>query len=469
VTAPRAESVGTAWLIVALFVLSNIAIALLTSPGANLREAADGNSWFDPAVALLQHGAFVDPIDPTQPQVYRPPLFLIFAATALWFAGTLQPLSIVVAQVIVLLGTGCVVRRIAEDWLPGWGNVALALTLFNPNALSTAHLIQSDTLFAFLITLTLWMMLAYARQRQLPYALLAGGFLGLACLVRPTSQFLVLALPLVFAAIAALAWERRAARRGFMAGLAGATLAIALMLPWALHLAAAGQGLSLTMPEIRYRFVWDQVQMIHSQYYGIGYREAGQQLEGPSGPIAAYIAAQRGTWADLAEPERWRRLTDVGYRQLFDYPFTAHLKTGLRSLLQFLFAPGAGNWHGLLGLGAGEMSQAWFVTDQSDPFAVFRGFFSRAPLSAILVSALSLAIILGLRILQAVGIVDTARRHEWVLLFVLICLIAYFTLVHVYVGNSRYRLVVDPALNLLAVAGLRTLFARITRSDRKYA
>jgi hypothetical protein len=56
------------------------------------------------------------------------------------------------------------------------------------------------------------------------------------------------------------------------------------------------------------------------------------------------------------------------------------------------------------------------------------------------------------------------RRHYAVLLC---CagLITYFAIFHLFIGNSRYRLPMEPALIFLALYGVDGLRARLRRED----
>ena len=49
------------------------------------------------------------------------------------------------------------------------------------------------------------------------------------------------------------------------------------MAPWAIKLAAAGNGYSLSEYE-KYRFLWDQVVMLEANLHGIPYHEAEVQI-----------------------------------------------------------------------------------------------------------------------------------------------------------------------------------------------
>src|SRR5574338_304294 len=125
--------------IVVAFVAVNILMLWATVPGANYRQGADAQSWYEPALALYKYGAFVELDDPSRPQTYRGPVFPLFGAAMMKLAGEADPMPIVYGQIVLLLLAGLMFRRMVEEWCPGWGDLGLALFLFNPNALATAH------------------------------------------------------------------------------------------------------------------------------------------------------------------------------------------------------------------------------------------------------------------------------------------------------------------------------------------
>ena len=47
------------WVVTGLYVLANIVLGVLAVPGASLAQGGDAGSYWDPALALVKHGAFV--------------------------------------------------------------------------------------------------------------------------------------------------------------------------------------------------------------------------------------------------------------------------------------------------------------------------------------------------------------------------------------------------------------------------
>ena len=175
----------------AIYIVINAVLLINTPYDIHLLKGADAASWYNPALALLKYGAFVTLDDPTILQTYRTPLYPIFEAFLLFIGGG-NNISIIIGQIVLLWLTGIIAYKIIERILPGKGIVALALVIFNPNTLGTSHLIQSDTLYMFMVTTTLCCLILYGSRRNFKLSIIVGLLFGLTCLVRPSGQYLML-------------------------------------------------------------------------------------------------------------------------------------------------------------------------------------------------------------------------------------------------------------------------------------
>ena len=449
------------WIVIALYVLVNAGLWVATEPDLRLQYAGDGTSWYSPAVGLYQHGAFVLADTPGEPSVYRPPLFSLFGAAMFGLFGGPSPNAIAVGQIVLLLLTALLFRDSVEDWLPGWGVLAMALMLFNPNVLTIAQYTQSDTLFLFFLTLSLWATLRFARgETAWRYPLSAGVALALASLTRPTAQFLILALPLAFPLIATAGGRSHLVWRGLLQGCLASLLAVALIAPWIAYVNRVDGHYGLSDTHSRYRYVWDQATIVEAQSSGVSYHQASRTLEvDPDGPRARFIAEFGPGWNDLAESGRYAYLLDRGYGLLLSYPAADLAIAYTRSIAQFLLGGGAGRWHYLLDTDPERLAEIWFETSQTDLGGMVRKYLEVPPL-ALAASAVCFGFVFLARVFGLIGMVAMINRKDWPLLLTLVAVIAYFALVHLFVGNSRYRMVTEPALMMLFLYGLATVWRR---------
>lgn len=455
---------GGLYAIIALYFAVNIAISVFASPGARLAEAADGGTWYQPALALMAHGWFVDLDDPTLVDTYRPPLYTLFVAAAMTASGGPNPNAVAIAQIALLLLVGLLFRDTVRDWMPGWENFGMALLVFNPNVLSSAQFVQSEILFLAFTTLTFWAATKYAKGgREWRYVLITGLGVALACLTRPTAQFLLFVLPILFPLLAIIKHQVRM-RTALMQGAGALTLACLVLAPWVSFVAAQGHGLALSDSAGKYRYLWDQVVMIEAQSKGLSYHDAEARLSEPGGALYDFIEKQDDGWTTLPTPKRNKALAGEGMRILLSYPVLDFTKALYRSVTQFFFAGGAGNWHNLFGVGAESLSEAWFTNEQDDLWGLLKRLFEGVPPAGLVFSALAIGFAVITRIVGLIGLISLFNRDRIALVLVISGFVSYFALIHVFVGNSRYRVSVEPMLMLLFLSGLSWLRHRLHRT-----
>jgi 4-amino-4-deoxy-L-arabinose transferase-like glycosyltransferase len=445
------------WLVTGLYLFVNILLVLLASPGANLAQGGDAGSYWNPALALLKYGGFVQLENPTEPNFYRTPFYPLMISGLMSIFGE-SPDAVIFMQLILLYISGLIFRNSVRDWLPGWENLGLALIVLNPNLLGTAHLIQSETLYLFFMSIAFWALLMIVREDfRWSNALIIGSALAAACLVKPTSQFLIPLLPIALPLIAVAAGVRAKWGRLFVQGLLALVLALAIMAPWASKLADAGNGYSLSEHSIRYRFLWDQVVMLEANKHGLSYHEAEKQTTAPGSYHASVIESYGGRWKELSKVEQFAILERHGYQAILSYPIALITKVMVQSVAQFMVSGGAGNLHNLLGIDTARLNRVWFKTSQQDIGGMLTAFFGKAPLTALAISSVSLGFAVIARLIGLAGFVSMMRRGEYALILVLVGLIGYFVAVHLFHGNSRYRIPVEPAMMLFVLYGLREI------------
>lgn len=449
------------WAVSLLYVLANAVIWVNTDAELRLQYAGDGASWYQPSVGLYEYGAFVLPNMPDEPSVYRPPMFPLFAAAMFGLFGETTPNAIAFGQIILLFVAGCFFRSSVEDWLPGWGTAGMAVFLFNPNVLTISQYTQSDTVFLFFMTLTLWAVLRFAGgDMSWRQALLTGACLACACLTRPTAQFLIVVLPLVFPLLAWLGGSARNVGRGFLQGMIAMLLAIVVVSPWALYVQSVDGQFGLSDSQSRYRFVWDQIVMLEAHSNGRSYHQAAQYLERDPDGTQARLAREYGPgWETLSDRERHFYLTDKGFGVLLSYPPGDLAKSYFRSIVQFLTAGGSGRLRYLLDSDPEHAATLWFKTEQNAFIRKLAEYLSSAPPLAIAASVIGLGFVAIARLFGIIGIVTLMRRREWALLCTLVGVVSYFAFVHLFVGNSRYRVVTEPALMFFFLFGLRAMWS----------
>jgi len=389
-----------------------------------------------------------------------PPRYPAFLALFHWIGGG-GFVPLVVAQAALLFATGWMARSLTAALLPRWADLALALVVFNPSALGTAHLVQSDTLYAFLVTGAFWAAIRYALAPNWRIAALAGLLFGLGLLTRATGVYLLYVLPVAVLLLGALAEGWSGWRRHLGHGIAATAIALALALPWMAHNAAAGEGFQLSTARLRAAFLWDN--LVYLEMYHADRTLAQAEDWGAERRAEALAALPAGAGA-MAQDQA---LVDDAARRYPTYPVSAWAEAYGWGWAQFFAIPGVSNLLNILELNE-RTPFAVFQAGDADSYldAGLRALAQAAPMATVLTVA-GFVYVLALRGLGLVGLAVLVRRRHWAVLLTVVAVVAYFALVHLFVANSRYRLPIDPALILLALYGLDGLWQARLRSGAR--
>lgn len=432
------------WLVLlAVFVVVNLGVLWLADPGCRTvgAECALATDRYGVPVieALVQHGALVEPADPSQPYTsYVPGHALTMAATFLIF-GDGSYLPLIILQLTLLFAAGLLVRMVVDAALPGYGWLALALLIFNPNVLVQVHLVQPDAIEIFFVTGAFAAAAMFARGPSLRLAVLSGGFIGLAMWMFPMSQFLAPLLPVVLPLLCLLGGQARQWRRAFLWGAVGAGVAIGIASPWMYQKYTAGAGFKISSPGHEHLVLLDSLRNLSPEAPG---RPVYQLKEDFLRLEEEALREANPGWDTLTtlEQDVLRRAHIVAYYKSFPFETGVFLEALAWSWGRFLLAGGEGEIHRLLGLEGKADSRA----------AAF--YF---------VKGVALSYALLLRLIGLIGIFEMVRRGHWGLLLLCAGLVFLFMAGTFLVGQPRFRLSVEPQLMIFATFGLAFIAASL--------
>ena len=138
-------------LMLAIFLIVNIALYFFSYDGATFKEAADASQYYMPALSFIEHGGFLK-YSSGEPFTVGTPLYSILLAIPISIFGVDgSAIAIIFIQSTLLYLTGFLSRHILLQFTNKFGLLLHAFIIFNPNSIITAHLVQSETLFTFLI------------------------------------------------------------------------------------------------------------------------------------------------------------------------------------------------------------------------------------------------------------------------------------------------------------------------------
>ena len=442
--------------LVTFYCLLHVVLYLWVVPKDAWREGGDLGTYLDPAIGLYRYGAFVQPDDPATPSLYRLPLYTIVVAGGLAISGGESPRPTLVVNLIMLLGTGLLMRRVALAWIPRRANLVLGLVLFNPLLVGTAYILQPLNLNALWYALAAWLLL---RDRSPPGPvdiLLVGVVAGLSALTRPGGQVLIAALPVAIPILACVMDRNVKISKAFVAALCAAALGAITTAPWMIYAERAGHGYRLSSVEHNTLFLRDNNSSLEFYVRGGSLQDAKERV---IADIGVWRASQGEAYASLSPAEKSAATNEFLVRHFAIYPPTAFMQAWAMSVGNLVFGGGSANLRIALGI---EAPSAWVkvVLEGYNTLTAFLAIFSEMSLPAAMVSFASVGFVVLCRLLGIVGFVAAARRGDWPPLVVALGLGAYFAVIHVFVGESIYRVPIESLLMLLAAYGADAILGR---------
>lgn len=191
------------WLVLILLTslglrLGNFLIIHSVDPNQTLLP--DSFEYENTALALLKTGRFaVSPEQLHLPQTIRTPGYPAFIAAIYLLFGE-RRIAVIVLQILISVGTIALTYVIGRRlWKSSIAVVAAFLLSIDFSSFVYSQLLLTETVFTFLITLAGWAGVRVIMDaRKWRWALLLGGSLALATLVRPISYYLMLPVLLGF-------------------------------------------------------------------------------------------------------------------------------------------------------------------------------------------------------------------------------------------------------------------------------
>ncbi len=224
----RRLNIGLLALGVVLVLRMVVLIPVFKTPGRV--QLIENNTYLELAISMLERGTYEgysrDNID-----LVRTPGYPLFAAGVLGLAGgNLAYLAL--AQVLLTFGTCALVYLAARRLFNETAAMAAAwLFALDPTSLFVALTALTETLFAFLLILSVYLLIRYRQERRLGWALASAAVLGVDTLVRPIGVWLV---PL-WAGFVVFAWPGTPWRRRMRDGALVLVVAWAVLVPWQLR------------------------------------------------------------------------------------------------------------------------------------------------------------------------------------------------------------------------------------------
>jgi 4-amino-4-deoxy-L-arabinose transferase-like glycosyltransferase len=406
-------------------------------PGSDCSIQTD-RYGFRQATAFLNQRSLVDIEDFTQPYTQHPPGYALLMAASFAVFGASTYLPIILLQLTLLIATAALTYYIAESVVPGYGLVAAALILLNPNIVPNVNITQTVAIEMFFLTSAFAAAVRYLESARLGWAMACGALIGVAMMVRPSAQIIAFILPVLFPLLNLFAEFGRAQwRTAILASALATAAAFVVIAPWAFHQLEAGEGFRLSSARSEHLILEDSLRYLTPGLLGrfdpnAETSYAVQETE--------TLRETYASWDDFSPVEqgRIRRSFIVSYYLSFPFHVTDFAIALVKSWTSFSVGGGEGMMHRWLG-----MEQQ---PDRSP------GIFYGTKTAAIGFSVL-------FRLLGIVGLIAMVMRRHYSMLLLTTGLVFAYVAGAFLVGQPRYRVPVEPALAIMAVYGVAFLHA----------
>ena len=443
------------WILLTTYICLSILIFGLIENDTPYIFGADAATWIDPAKALIKYGGFVHLQAPDIPNLYRPPILPLFNSLFLVISPAYGYKLIILAQLVILAVTALICGSIAHLLKPSTAFLAMALLLFNPNSLGSAFLIQSETIFTFFLLLSTYFLIKGVRTLKLTHISLCLIFLAITTLCRPTSQYLFMFFPFLFLALALI--EKGFHKTVFSATARGlvvfAFVFSGIILPWLMAVEKADGEYALAPSEAKSIYIYDQLLTLTSYSSGISISEAEKLLR--QGEAAAL---SKECWAlpegSLNRSNCFREFIDKNLKTLSSFYFADYIKAWPRSVFGFYISGGSGNWQNILSLNKGKNAhQSWLESDQKSGFNAYVNMLSNLHLMSIMLSLGFVLFSICLKVFALAGLGKMLQERDYTTVAIFVGLLSYFTATTLFLGQSRYRVPLEPSFAILASFG----------------
>lgn len=423
---------------IGLYVLIQLTLLCLSNWEVHL--FSDANGYYSNALSFISSQPYA--------VIERQPFFPLFLSLGLWIAGETGTWLCVIQQMILLFATAFLGSKISQFWIPKWRNGVFILILLNPIAILHAHILITETFYAFLFTLGFWLLLKGTYEKRPLFLYGFGSCLGLMSLVRPEAQFILYLTPVI---VLFTHWCIHSFKKVSLSIVLSACLALgigyAMTLPWQLYLSNQGkEGISSGQKKLDH-LSWSVTILENIKQRGNDLHDLYQNQILPESEKA--LRAQPN-YTTMTEAEKRSFLNLYYIKRLFSYPLKTIVK-GFAQSWSVIFI-GTGTQYLMLLLDLKESFPQDFQ-HQANMIGKILDHIKQYPLNFLL-SFVLISISLVCRILGILGVFYLLQQKKYKQILLMASPVLLISLLFLFDGNSRVRLPLEPILMIWAAYGV---------------
>lgn len=453
--------------LLALFIIVNIIMYLFSIDAAPLSAGADVGQYLRPARSLVDYGEFtMNPpgwtpdMGESRSFTFGTPLYSILLAIPYYFFGQGEVFyaAVVIIQCSLLYLTGWISRLFLSFFNSRRAMLLHALIVFNPNSLTTAHLMQSETLFTLFIVIALLYIFKYIKYGSKSSLVIIGISAGLLTLTRPAGLYFVYTIPIILIAIQLFRLfqnKGKSKRRSvfsisLVSFVVPVLVAFLVMSPWYVrNYINSGQPFLTSESGI---YLKDNYQtLIHRGRTGLTEQEAFKVSDSKQLEYFKNNGLSSKCLTDERNPNCTKHVFNAVLAGILDESIETHARALFHSFGVLYFSGGASNFRNYVGL-EGNSTILAFQREAFQGIDSIVKLIKRMDIGYFLIFIIFTSFSVITRLIGLVGFYKTVKNPENIpYIIAIVGILAIFTAMYLYLGQSRFRVPLEPILMLLTV------------------
>ena len=440
-----------------IWIVINLLLLLFVDNNTRISASADALSWITPAKNFFLNHNFIENTEYSNQAVYRTPIIPIIISFSFIFTENDSYIPFIILQIIATIFTSFLLIKLINNQKYIYKLILVVIFLFNPNILSTTHLIQSEIFTMLFFTLSFYFIAKHKKvENKLINAFIIGIFLGMAILARPSIIFIIFLLPIILYLLYCKSFKNIIRiEKNFnilLQGFFSLFISLLILFPWAYFVKSIEGNYTITSAESRYRFVWDQAIYAFALSENISYKEALLKTERSKVHQLNYIECDSILDNSVERANCFNKLTKDGYKLFFSNPIEGHIKAFTRSIVQFFISGGGQNFTNLMTpvnkKKLNNKAKDW----KNKAHKRIMLFYDNNNL-ALVNTIITVTYATIMRIMAILGLIFILKRKKYAYVLFILGVLIYFASIHIYHGSSRYRVPIEPILVYLSFYG----------------
>jgi hypothetical protein len=433
-----------------IFVLFNLIMHAFSIENASYTHGADASRYYFSALDIASGKGLGD-------LSYTGPLYPLFLSIHfLFFEENNAFIALVASQSTLLFLTGYIISILSRNLgFKVLQSIVILFVIINPNSLMIAHLVQTETLFTFLLAAYFFFLHKYFTSQHLRTLLIIASLAVLISLTRPAGMYVmvffsVFTLPILFKNKMPLKWFKHNS--------------IYLLI---LAIGLSSIGIYNHSVHGKYYISANKGHVFHDQYVAL--LQFGKNLPASDALAQAKVVLNNNLSSELRECED--NLTTLSckdevaaiyVKEIINENPLVIFRGFTSSIVSLLFTGGASNFMNYFGLEAKEHIIN-FERSEGGMFQIDKilEFLKTIDIKYLAVLIVFWGWALCSKILMIFGILNELKKENNLFFLSIFFILALFIAEYLFLGQSRWRAPLDPIFMLFAAVGFSYLLSKL--------